>query len=79
MLLKQERGKNSPTREEIHDLPQGLNESTRLAYILAVEGAIKALTLFYLPHLLKQIAKFELNVSTNLHKGNTNSLVLNNN
>jgi hypothetical protein len=40
MLFKRERGKNSPTRKEIHDLLQGLNELTRLAYILVVEGAI---------------------------------------
>lgn len=58
-IQARERDKNSPTRKEIHDLPQGLNEPTRHAYILTVEGAIKALTLFYLSHLLKQIAKFE--------------------
>jgi hypothetical protein len=51
----------------------------RLAYILVVEGAIKAWSLFQLRPLLKQTTKIELEVSTKLHKGNTNFPVLNHN
>ena len=65
------------TREETRDLPQGLAERQRLAYILVVEGDTKGWSLLKLLPLLEQISKIELEVSTKLHKGNTYFSVLN--
>jgi hypothetical protein len=44
-------------------------EPQRIAYILVVEGAAKALSLYKLLTLPNRITKIELEVSTKIHKG----------
>lgn len=79
LQFKQERGTNFTTRKRTCDLSRGPMEPQRIAYILVVEGSTKALSLYKLLTLLKRITKIELEVSTKLHKGNTNIPVRNHN
>jgi hypothetical protein len=47
-------------KRNTQDLPRGLAEPPRLAYVLIVEGATKAWSLFQLPPLLKRTTKIDL-------------------